>query len=917
MSRSGTPRRSTRSQSRDLDSLSDGEVGIASSSAIPARKTSRQRKPTSRPTSERKEEETIIEEEDTVTETGAQYTQPTVATSSSGLTSSAYDDVQAPLMQPPNKLRARLSYALTRSVRLIPFLPPLLLLAATLLLIVLPTPEKPFRRNVYVDENALQPGSASIEWNWGEVEFADQVSERIRNVAGERAEVRAAFLTHELRSIGFTPYNQSYRFSVPRQAGQDVLQGVNTYTRWSAARGDGREAFVIAVPWKSAWDGRGDPDAGNTVEESNKVDGALSEYERKQKRRPNVRGVATALTIARYLIGFRHWSKDLIFVFGDGELDGMQAWTSRYFGREQKNLQSDDLHGRGSLVWNALSIDYPSDSFSHFVLKHEGLNGQLPNMDVISSLTHIVHRAGGMPVVLPASSEDAWPEYPLGRFGDLLEKHAFRSGDGARKYLSGMWNAAFQMGLLSLGRPTGVHGLFHRYHVDAITIFARPAKGPFGFWHMGRAVESFARSMSNLLERLHHSHFFYILTSPDRFVEVAKYMPVSIFFSAALLITGITIWLDEGRRARIRQDSLIAMIKTAITHEHEGMLENSYSNGDLVKHENDVPLEHPTAAQRTSSLVSMLVQRSARRGVLVGTTKVRSMAALMDIHGRPAGAGLAIVLGCHAVSLAVLVRMATTPIDCAKDGVEHCKPLRLISALLVASLALIMSVAGRRATKGFLNYLARAQAMLPEEAIESVFALRSFRTRSVARTAFAIALMEAGIITLIISLVNFSLAAMLGALLSFACCSASIPASEQGIKQDHLLINPPATVPRDGRHLSPASDDSDAVEAALVAEPQSTTALLRLRMGLQAIAFAALSPTFAVLAFKAAQAAALHLLPDRLPIWLTDTTIVDRSVDNALWDYQVLSSALLPILSIVYLPILLVCATSSLLIVAH
>jgi hypothetical protein len=63
----------------------------------------------------------------------------------------------------------------------------------------------------------------------------------------------------------------------------------------------------------------------------------MSEYERRQVRRTNVRGIASAILLARHLSGYHHWSKDLIFVFSDGELEGMQAWTSAYFGREQSS----------------------------------------------------------------------------------------------------------------------------------------------------------------------------------------------------------------------------------------------------------------------------------------------------------------------------------------------------------------------------------------------------------------------------------------------------------------------------------------------------------------------------------------------------------------------------------------------------
>lgn len=148
---------------------------------------------------------------------------------------------------------------------------------------------------------------------------------------------RAAFLTNELRVLGFSPHNQSYIFEVPCKNPAPRAAGINTYARWPSARGDGREAFVISANWLSSWDGSNDPDLAYDRTSSSTVDGKKTNYDRRKDRRTNIRGIATALAVARYLVGFKQWSKDLIFVFADGEIEGMQAWTSGYFGREQRS----------------------------------------------------------------------------------------------------------------------------------------------------------------------------------------------------------------------------------------------------------------------------------------------------------------------------------------------------------------------------------------------------------------------------------------------------------------------------------------------------------------------------------------------------------------------------------------------------
>jgi len=49
-------------------------------------------------------------------------------------------------------------------------------------------------------------------------------------------------------------------------------------------------------------------------------------------------------------------------------------------------------------------------------------------------------------------------------------------------------------------------------------------------------LEGSVRSLSNLLERLHHSSAFYVMLSPDRFLGAAVYMPPAGLVLAALLL---------------------------------------------------------------------------------------------------------------------------------------------------------------------------------------------------------------------------------------------------------------------------------------------------------------------------------------------------------------------------------------------
>lgn len=52
--------------------------------------------------------------------------------------------------------------------------------------------------------------------------------------------------------------------------------------------------------------------------------------------------------------------------------------------------------------------------------------------------------------------------------------------------------------------------------------------------------------MNNLLERLHASYFFYILTTPGTFLTIGSYLPSAILISSAMMFGGLSVWVDAG-----------------------------------------------------------------------------------------------------------------------------------------------------------------------------------------------------------------------------------------------------------------------------------------------------------------------------------------------------------------------------------
>lgn len=116
----------------------------------------------------------------------------------------------------------------------------------------------------------------------------------------------------------------------------------------------------------------------------------------------------------------------------------------------------------------------------------------------------------------------------------------------ARKYVSGLAHIKDHFGYAAFGRPSGAHGVFAKYRIDAITLFASPAEGPHGFHAFGRTLEASMRSLNNLLERLHASYFFYILPSPDTFLPVGQYLPAIIMIGIGITVGGLAQWIHAG-----------------------------------------------------------------------------------------------------------------------------------------------------------------------------------------------------------------------------------------------------------------------------------------------------------------------------------------------------------------------------------
>ena len=142
------------------------------------------------------------------------------------------------------------------------------------------------------------------------------------------------------------------------------------------------------------------------------------------------------------------------------------------------DLHAEPLKLSSGVVWTALNVDYPGHSFSHLGLFFgecfslpqrsrvqpfvaEGLNGRLPNQDLMNSVGMISRHTGGVPVLVydhldPREAPNAPSVVPSWVPGWL------NSSEDVQEYAMRAKTIARHMNYQARGAASGVHGLLHQ-----------------------------------------------------------------------------------------------------------------------------------------------------------------------------------------------------------------------------------------------------------------------------------------------------------------------------------------------------------------------------------------------------------------------------------------------------------------------
>ncbi|RYC64544.1 hypothetical protein CHU98_g1688 [Xylaria longipes] len=388
-----------------------------------------------------------------------------------------------------------------RLLKLPPYLSLLCIVVGVVWLLLLPLDE--LSRRTYISENALLPGQVNTYFGGSDKNVFRAYRHEI-----DALEEKSNFEINDgletiLRGIGLKVGRQNYTY---HSAGH-TYTGENAYAILHAPRGDATEAIVLVTAWKNVKD----------------------EFNRN--------GVALGLALARYFKRWSLWSKDIILLVTPDSRAGIQAWVDAYHDTHDSSRVAS-LPIKSGLLQGAVAIDYPhrEGGFDGVHIVYDGVNGQLPNLDLINTVTYIANGQMGLHAFIQE------------RFG-----HSDKYNDRLRTMLRGMMNQG-------LGHAVGAHSSFIPYHVDAVTL------QPIGNgWHdemgFGRLVESAFRSLNNLLEHLHQSFFFYLLMHKDRFVSIGTYLPSAMLIAVNFTIMAILMWVKSGYGEGVSKSTESSIVK--------------------------------------------------------------------------------------------------------------------------------------------------------------------------------------------------------------------------------------------------------------------------------------------------------------------------------------------------------------------
>ncbi|NXN95214.1 GPAA1 protein, partial [Rhinopomastus cyanomelas] len=350
----------------------------------------------------------------------------------------------------------------------------------------------PLAPRTYMSENAM--GSTMVEEKFP---LGERALAYGRHFAGHKRKaggMPVAWLEQTLWLLGLEAHRQPFARTLPfpdESRERFMVRGTNVYGILRAPRAASTEALVLSAPCS---------------------DGHL-----------NNQAVGLLLALAAYFRSQIYWAKDIIFLVTEHDLLGMEAWLEGYHDVNLTDMRSAGPLGRAGAIQAAISLELSSDVVTSFDVAVEGLNGQLPNLDLLNLFTAFCQKNGLLCTIQGKLQRSDW--------------------DSLAAYAHSLQTLLLMVLAQASGQPSGDHGLFLRYRIEALTLRGINSfrQYKYDMATVGKTLEGMFRKLNNLLERLHQSYFFYLLPSLSRFVSIGLYMPALGFLLLVLLLR-ISLW---------------------------------------------------------------------------------------------------------------------------------------------------------------------------------------------------------------------------------------------------------------------------------------------------------------------------------------------------------------------------------------
>ncbi|GFP99749.1 glycosylphosphatidylinositol anchor attachment 1 protein [Phtheirospermum japonicum] len=436
-------------------------------------------------------------------------------------------------------------------------------------------------KTTYISENALMPGSASPMLSHNDASDGNRFLNRILNLDSHTItsgiEIPEVIAEHMLELGGEVSYHKFQPISdkfhplhfflgpgarITKENYSCSSYGINTVGIIRAPRGDGKEAVVIVTPYNSVNISNGE---ALSLGVAHSVFSLLSRVTWLAK---DIIWLAADSKHGEYA-AVGSWLRDYNSLsFGDlnplQEMCGAGTLPARKTAQAKVDILSNGFRRAGTMA--AALVIKVSDSSAHFgndVLNiyAEASNGQMPNLDLINIVNYLAVHGQGLQVRVEKvwSLIDSWWLNSLGKLLEVIGKIGkslnpqWKFGIPVADYVDGCATLASSLYNQALGVPTGPHGAFRDYQVDAITMeispkFLSSSQRVQFLLRVGRLVEGVIRSVNNLLEKFHQSFFLYLLTSPSRFASVGVYMIAFALLVAPLPLVAAALFSDATKQ---------------------------------------------------------------------------------------------------------------------------------------------------------------------------------------------------------------------------------------------------------------------------------------------------------------------------------------------------------------------------------